>query len=103
MKHIKTPVRMGELTPSIWEGDALLCHVGSGDADSYRKANEITLVLNERDDVIAQRDALAAAAHNARDILFEWFPDEPDDVRDKRVVIRELDAALALVRGEGEQ
>ena len=96
MKHIKTPVTMAKLTSSIWEGDALLCHVGSGDADSYRKANEITLVLNERDDVIAQRDAMV----NACDMMVE--ADDFDDAQLARLAVKAARDALALVRREGK-
>ena len=105
MKHIKTPITPGKSTATLWEGHDILCVVG-GKADSYKKADDIMLAINEHDELVAERDALVGAC----EALLDWndplksLPaDIPPTCPTLPEVIKLAEAALALVRGEGEE
>jgi len=107
MKHIKTPVTPGKSTATLWEGHDILCVVG-GKADSYKKADEIMLALNEHDKLVAERDALVKACEANVELHIHASECTECDIdgqcsEGERLLKRALDlrdAALALVRGE---
>ena len=106
MKYIETPVTPGKLTATLFEGSDILCVVDGTSGTSYQKRDDIMLALNEHDKLVAERDALVGAC----EALLDWndplksLPaDIPPTCPTLPEVIKLAEAALALVRGEGDE
>ena len=106
MKHIKTPVKPAEHDiGSVYEADGTeLCRCYGMVEDTRHKSHEIATALNERDDLIAQRDALWEAcsylivAKNRR--RYEKGYTQADYKKDLDEAEDMAGKALALVRGK---
>jgi len=124
MKYIETPVTPGKLTATLYEGSDILCVVDGASGTSYQKRDDIMLALNEHDkltglhdELVQQRDALVAEVgkaktrfshlHGALSYVYRVLQEKSGseyglDSFEVQRCLHKLDAALALMRGEGD-
>ena len=103
MKHIKTPVSHNE-QGCIGDANGVALVSAYGRGFDVGAMNEIAEAINAYDALVAQRDALYNAALAATNHFGALAGVAPPDERDAILGTKaEIDAALALVRREGEE
>jgi len=105
MEHINLPVSV-ERTESMTDLIDAKGNTVIWQGSSFPEMDEIALALNEHDKLVAERDALVKAC----EMLLDWndplksLPaDIPPTCPTLPEVIKLAEAALALVRGEGDE